>query len=254
MGIVSIIGKKGSRAVSQVVGLTNVTRYNSKCTLVVNYGLAGPRYAAFLKNHPSLANKSVLNKYVGKNKFDILKDVEAAKIVEVPESYARLPKSAMVGDFLVKKYHSQGGVGIAVAKTRVPPAGKYFQRFVPNRLYELRVHGFLWAPTEDWLVQKRLGSKDAIAWNFHQGGRFQTIKRAQDYRLFREAMDITKSILKLRNMAFGAVDFIVTADSRLLFLEVNSAPGFTEISQHAYTKNFNTLCGLSPKSIKALIS
>lgn len=253
-GNVVIIGKRGSKAVSQVVALTAVTRYNSKCSLVVNYGLAGPRYAEFLKNHPSLAKKPVLNKYVGKNKFDVLKDVESAKIADVPESYIRLPKSAKVKDFLVKKFHSQGGVGIVMAKTTAPPSGKYYQRFVADRKYELRVHGFLWAPTKDWLVQKRLGSEDAIAWNFHQGGRFQTIKNAQDFRLFKEAVRITESILKLRKMAFGAVDFIVTADSRLLFIEVNSAPGFTEVSQGAYVKNFNLLCDLPLKSIKALIS
>lgn len=253
-GRVTIIGKKGSKAVTQVVRLTNVTRYNSKCALVVNYGLTGSRYAAFLKKHPSLARKPVLNKHIGKNKFDVLKDVEAAKIVEVPESYERLPKSSRMKDFLVKKYHSQGGVGVAMAKTRIPPAGKYYQKFVSNRRYELRVHGFMWAPTEDWLVQKRLGPQEAIAWNYHQGGRFQTIKHAQSFRLFVEAVRITESILKLRKMAFGAVDFIVTTESDLVFLEINSAPGFTEISQHAYIKNFNRLCDLSLKEVQKLTS
>ena len=253
-GQVVIIGKKGSKAVSQVVRLTDVTRYNSKCALVINYGLVGKRYAAFLKKHPSLERKPVLNKYIGKNKFDVIKDVEEANIVAVPKSFKQLPKAARVKDFLVKKYHSQGGVGIAIATTRIPPAGKYYQKFISDRKYELRVHGFLWAPTEDWLVQKRLGSQDAVAWNYHQGGRFQTIKHAQSFRLFTEAVRITESILKLRNMAFGAVDFIVTTDSRLLFLEVNSAPGFTEVSQHAYIKNFNRLCDLPFKDIQKLTS
>ena len=254
MSVVSIIGKKGSRAVSQVVSLTRITRYNSKCTLVVNYGLSGQHYADFLKKHPSLVNKPVLNKYIGRNKFDVLQDVIKAKIAEVPESYVRLHKLARVEDFIVKKYNSQGGVGIAMAKTRVPPSGKYYQKFVKDRKYELRVHGFLWAPKTDWLVQKRFGAQGAIAWNFHQGGRFQTVKNAQNFWLFTEAIRITEAILKLRKMVFGAVDFIVTADSRLLFIEVNSAPGFTEISQEVYKKNFNMLCDLSTKSIKALIS
>jgi glutathione synthase/RimK-type ligase-like ATP-grasp enzyme len=252
-GGVTIIGKKGSKAVSQVVRLTDVTRYTSRCSLVVNYGLAGPRYAAFLKKHPSLAKKPVLNKYIGKNKFDVLQDVKAADIVDVPESFKRLPKNARVKDFLVKKYHSQGGVGIAMAKSKTPTAGKYYQKFVSNRKYELRVHGFLWAPKEDWLVQKRFGAQDAIAWNFHQGGRFQTVKYPIDYPLFRKAMEITEAILQLRKMAFGAVDFIVTADQRLLFLEVNSAPGFTEISQHAYIKTFNKLCRLSQAKVRELV-
>ena len=253
-GNVVVIGKKGSKAVSQIVTLTAVTRYNSKCSLVVNYGLAGPHYAEFLKTHPSLVNKPVLNKYVGGNKFDVLKCVESAKIADVPESYSRLPKNALVKDFLVKKYHSQGGVGIAMAKILTPPSGKYFQRFVKDRKYELRVHGFLWAPTTDWLVQKRLGERDTIAWNFHQGGRFQTIKNTQASPLFKEAVRITESVLKLRKMAFGAVDFIVTNDSHILFIEINSAPGFTEVSQPAYIKNFNLLCDLSLKNIKTLIS
>lgn len=251
---VAIIGKKGSKAVSRIVSLTHITRYSSKCALVVNYGLSGPRYATFLKKHPSLANKPVLNKYVGRNKFDVLQDVIKTKIAEIPESYVRLPKLARVEDFIVKKYNSQGGIGIAMAKTKVPPSGKYYQKFIKNRKYELRVHGFLWASTDNWLVQKRFGAQDAIAWNFHQGGKFQTIKDAQSSSLFKKAIQITESVLKLCNMTFGAVDFIITADSHLLFLEVNSAPGFTEISQGAYVKNFNLLCNLSQKSIKALVS
>lgn len=251
---ISIIGKKGSKAVSRIVNLTNVTRYTSKCDIVLNYGLVGTRYAAFLKSHPSLATKLLFNKGIGKNKFDVLKDVEAAEIVDVPRSFKQLPKAAMVKDFLVKKYNSQGGIGIAMAKTRIPPTGKYYQQFIQNRKYELRVHGFLWASTKDWLVQKRLGPENTIAWNYHMGGRFQRVARPDDFSLFRQAIKVTEDVLKLRKMAFGAVDFIVTTDSKLLFLEINSAPGITEVSQKEYIKNFDALFDIPLKTIKALSS
>lgn len=246
---ISIIGRKGSKAVTQIVTNCPLTRYTSKCSVVVNYGLAGKKLENFMRKHPSLKSKNIINKFIGKNKFDVLKDV-AAKGIEVPDSVKILPKGAKMADFIVKKFHSQGGVGIEKAKTRSSLATKYYQKFISNRRYELRVHGFLWTPEDSWLVQKRLGDASAIAWNYHQGGRFQTIRNPEGYKIFREAKMITKRVLELRRMAFGAVDFIVTTDGQLLFIEINSAPGFTELSRPTYVNAFSELSGLSKSTLR----
>lgn len=251
--IISVIGKKGSKATAQLVKFTNVTRYTKKCDFVVNYGLTGERFANFVSKFPSLVSKPIINRHIGKNKFDVLQDVNNLGIVTVPASYRSLPIGARKSKFIVKKYHSIAGKGIAMATTRGSLQDKYYQRFIDNRRYELRVHGFLWTTKQDWLVQKRIGSPDAIAWNFHQGGKFQTIHNPNNFRIFKETRDITEKILKMRRMAFGAVDFIVTDEYGLIFLEVNSAPGFTEVSRPAYVKNFNKLTLLSKMEINSII-
>lgn len=251
--IVSVIGKSGSKAIKQLVNSTNLIRYNKGCDLVVNYGLAGDRLRSFVAEHPSLSTKPILNKAVGKDKFSVINDVAALGIVSVPESYRKLPLLSNKSDFIVKKYHSIGGIGIARATTRGALSDKYYQRFIDNRKYELRVHGFMWTGKQDWLVQKRVGSSNTIAWNFHQGGKFITVHNPDSYRIFKEARDITERILRMRRMAFGAVDFIVTDDYRLVFLEVNSAPGFTEVSKPAYVRNFNKLTVMTKREINNIL-
>lgn len=251
--IISVIGKKGSKATKQLVHYTDAVRYTKNCDLVVNYGLTGERFNSFAAKFPSLLSKPIINRYVGRNKFDVLKDVQELGIVTIPASYRKLPFGTKKSDFIVKKYHSVAGKGIGWANSRGSMVGKYYQRFVSNRKYELRVHGFMWVPKQEWLVQKRLGSHDEIAWNFHKGGKFQTIRHPDNYRLFREARDIAEKILAMRRMAFGAVDFIVTDTNDLVFLEINSAPGFTEVSRPAYVNNFNTLANMSKKEIKNII-
>lgn len=251
--IISIIGKKGSKAMAQLVNFTDIVRYTKRCDLVVNYGLVGKRLDAFVAVYPSLKSKLIMNRYIGKNKFDVLNDVSALGIVNVPASYKKLPTGASKSDFIVKKYHSVAGKGIAKATTCGKLPDKYYQRFISERKYELRVHGFMWAPKQNWLVQKRLGSPDKIAWNFHKGGKFQTVHNPGNYRLFKEACDITEKILSMRRMQFGAVDFVVTDTYGLVFLEVNSAPGFTEISRPMYVKNFNALTKMSKMEIENLI-
>lgn len=244
-----IIGRKGSKAVTQLVRNTPITRYTSKGTVVINYGLAGKKLEAFKKKHPSINKKPVINKFVGKDKFGVLADVSSKGIL-VPNSFRVLPKSARMSDFLTKKYHSQGGVGIEKATTRGSLQNKYYQKFVQNRRYELRVHGFMWMPQENWMVQKRLGDASTIAWNYHQGGRFQTVKNPEGYKIFREAKMITNRVLELRKMAFGAVDFIVDNSGQLFFIEINSAPGFTDLSRPTYVDAFSKLTKLSITDVK----
>lgn len=245
--------KRAQKPPNNLLPIQTYSGIKKSCDLVVNYGLAGDRFEQFAAIYPSLRNKPILNKYIGRNKFDVVKDVENLGAVAVPASYRKLPLGAKKSDYIVKKYHSIGGVGIEKATTRGSLSNKYYQRFISERRYELRVHGFMWTGKQDWLIQKRVGSPDTIAWNFHQGGKFITIRNPDNYRIFKEARDITEKILKMRRMAFGAVDFIVTDEYGLVFLEVNSAPGFTEVSRPAYVRNFNKLTLLPKREINNII-
>lgn len=245
---VRIVGRKGSKAVTRIVNSTSLGRYTEKCDVVVNYGLAGKRMRAFATKHPSITKKPTVNKFIGASKYRAIKDAESAGI-EIPKTLLSLPKGTKMASFLTKKMHSQGGKGIEIAKTRTELNGKYYQQFIEDRKYELRVHGFLWVDSEDWLVQKRFGKEGEIAWNYHNGGRFQTVRNPNGYKIFEEAKKITKEVLGMRNMSFGAVDFIVTGGGQLLFLEINSAPGFTEVSEGAYIHAFSTLNAMAKTKI-----
>lgn len=245
---VRIVGRKGSKAVTRIVKATNLGRYSKKCDVVVNYGLAGKRMRAFTGKHPSISRKPMLNKFIGCSKHTAIKDAEEAGI-KVPKTFLSLPDKYKIKDFIVKKFHSQGGKGIAIAKTRKRLTDKYYQEFIQDRKYELRVHGFLWVDSEEWLTQKRFGKEGEIAWNYHNGGRFQTIRHPNSYDIFVKAKEITKEVLKIRNMSFGAVDFIVTNSGELLFLEINSAPGFTELSEGAYIGAFSQLAKFNKNKI-----
>ncbi len=245
---ICIIGKAKSKAVRQILESSKLTRYTAKCDIVVNYGVAGKKLKLFSRKHPSIANKPIINKFIGCSKYKAVKDAEERDIL-VPETRLSLLRTQKKKDFLTKKMHSQGGKGIIIAKTRVSLADKYYQKFVSDRKYELRVHAFSWMDQADWLLQKRLGDKDQIAWNYSKGGTFQTVHNSERYQLFKRAKEISSEILKIRHMAFGAVDFIVTDTRDIVFLEINSAPGFTELSKGMYINAFNTLSSLTKTQI-----
>jgi D-alanine-D-alanine ligase-like ATP-grasp enzyme len=50
-------------------------------------------------------------------------------------------------------------------------------------------------------------------------------------------------------MSFGAIDFIVDKNYELYFIEINSAPGFTELSKKIYVEAFDKLKSLNRKQI-----
>lgn len=245
---IRIIGRPGSKAVTCIVNNTSLGRYTKKCDVVVNYGLAGKKLCTFTSKRPSVANKRTVNKFIGCSKFKAVKDAKNADII-VPKTLMSLTSELDPSDFLTKRMHSQGGVGIVLAKGRKKIPGKYYQEFIKKRRYELRVHGFLWMDSKNWLIQKRFGKEGEIAWNYHNGGHFQSIKNPNGYELFKKAKEITKKVLEVRNMSFGAVDFIVTTHGDLLFIEVNSAPGFTKLSEGAYIEAFSSLETLSDKEL-----
>lgn len=246
-----IIGKKGSKAKLAIVKATGIRQFkgnNVPVDAVINYGLAGDRLTSFLSKYKSLNTIKLINRSAGKSKLHVVNLAEKNKI-KVPESKRSLTKNDILKDWIEKRYNSIGGIGIISARSRNELAGKYYQRFIKNRKYELRIHAFSWVAKDKWVVQKRLGSKDVIAWNYHNGGKFVTVSNPSKFNIFVEARDIADKILEISSLSFGAVDLIVTEDNELYFIEVNSAPGFTELSAPIYIWAFNELKKLSKLDI-----
>jgi len=248
---ISIIGRPGSKAVSKIVKLTPLTRYSSKCDILVNYGLAGERLQNFKDSHKSYHKKLILNEKIGFTKFKGIK-LAADLDIKVPKSFLILPEEYKASNFLTKKMHSQGGIGIKLAKSHQAIPDKYYQEFIKNRKFELRIHGFLWQDSKEWEVQKRFGKEGEIAWNFHNGGRFQTVHNASG-GVFSSAKEAAVKMLKIMGMAFGAADFLVTDKNELYFIEMNSAPGFTEFSEKIYTNAFTKLTTITKAQISKYI-
>lgn len=247
---VKIIGKKGSKSCKAIVDSTVITRFQrlSKADVVVNYGLAGTRLESRINLSKNLRRTPILNRFIGISKYKAVKEAEKAGIL-VPDSVLTIPKNEKLSDWIEKKYHSIGGIGIQKARKRSSIPGKYYQKFVQERRFELRVHAFAWIASEEWKVQKRLGKEDEIAWNYKNGGTFQTVHNPQSYNVFKDAIQVAKDILSLRKMSFGAVDFIVDNNGKIYFLEINSAPGFTELSQPIYVNAFTALTKLTKKQL-----
>jgi len=253
MARVRIAGKKGSKAVKGIVDNTDVKRYIGKkypTDILINYGLAGARLQQFFRKFPSAKSIPTLNAHIGHGKYSALQKVQKSGIIEVPESRLSLRHSDKTGDWIEKLVNSIGGKGICAARGKGRRNGRYYQRMIKNRKFEIRVHAFTWMPESDWRVQKRLGDHDTIAWNFSQGGHFATVSSPKRWNTYGKALEVTPKILKLFGMSFGAVDFIVGEDYTVYFIEVNSAPGFTEVSQPTYAKAFSALCGMSTSDIR----
>jgi glutathione synthase/RimK-type ligase-like ATP-grasp enzyme len=245
--MISIYGRPGSHAVKEIVKGTSLVRYRKECTTVVNYGLAGKRLDFFRKKFPSSINKPTINRNIGISKYKMVKSVESIGL-PVPDSYIKLPNSLDYNEFIIKKFNSQGGKGIKYATKRSQTTGYYYQRFINERQYELRVHAFSWISEDGWLVQKRIGDRDKIAWNFSEGGKFYTITNKKT-KIIKEAINITAKVLKKMDMGFGAADFILDNNNRLFFIEINSAPGFENLSRPYYIDVFNHLCKLDKNKV-----
>ena len=250
--LLRIVGKTGSKACKEIIANADIPRYKGnkygKVTAIVNYGLAGTRLKSFMRTFPSAVKLPMLNKYIGCPKYQAIKEAKKAGIL-TPETRLSLKRVHDSSEWLIKRQHSIGGIGIKKAEGKAPRKGEYYQKFVSNRKYELRVHAFKW---EDCTVQKRLGDVDVIAWNYKNGGHFQNVSSPNRYAIFREAIDISLKVLEIRAMAFGAVDFIVDTDGKIYFIEVNSSPGFTEFSKHIYVDAFKALTRLNKTQVLSL--
>jgi len=251
MAVVQIVGKKGSRSRKAISDDTGIKLFlgKGKPVAIINYGLAGQKLDQFFRKYPSARNIPMINKYVGRPKHLAISDAEKAGIL-VPETRLSLPRTARLDDWIEKKMHSSQGKGIKQATRRGKLLGKYYQQMIKDRRYEIRVHAFLWLPIEEWSLNKRVGPHDQIAWNFHQGGHFQSVRYPNKYKVFLESKEIAKKVLENRNMAFGAVDLIVDNDMKIYYIEVNSSPGFEELNQGVYFNAFRSLSELSAKEVR----
>lgn len=248
---IRIIGKKGSKALKAIVEGTSIRRYigkKCKADALVNYGLAGRRLNEFYSKFPSARAIPTINRSVGYSKIRALNIVKKNEIL-IPESKMELGGSDRIGNWIEKKFNSQGGVGIRKARGKKRMALKYYQRFIKNRNYELRVHSFKWISTDLWSVQKRHGRSDEIAWNFNNGGYFSTMYD-RSCSVFRKAISMSSTVLDTLRMSFGAVDFIVDTSDRVYFIEVNSCPGFQELSKGIYINAFDKLVSLNKVVMK----
>jgi len=242
MAILNIIGKKDTTSYKIIHKQTSIPIYkdwNKKIDAIINYGVAGPALTSFFKIHKVAENILMLNKFIGRSKFLAIKDAQETGIL-VPETKIRLSSSDKLENWIEKPLQSNRGKGIILAKIRKGIEGKYYQQLIPKR-YELRVHAFKWLPVDSWVVQKRVGPADQITWNFHKGGRFITVHSPNSFSVFEKALAVSKEILDIRKMSFGAVDFIVSQDLRVYFIEINSAPGFSNLSTEIYVDAFNAL-------------
>jgi len=240
---VKIMGKKGSKACKTIIEKTGIPRYTGskyKTDVLINYGLAGERLRQYYIRFPSARKIPTINNNIGHSKLRVVNLAKNAGIL-VPDSKLALSKKDERGAWIEKRFSSQGGKGIRSARKKSAMKGKYYQRFIEDRLYELRVHAFKWLDLEDYRIQKRIGDKDEIAWNFSQGGRFITVNGHNSYGVFKSAKEISDKMLDILGMSFGAVDFIIDKDRRLYFIEVNSAPGFSGLSDSIYINAFKKL-------------
>lgn len=247
---IRIIGIKGSKSCKAIVEDTSIKRYfgNKYHTdMLINYGLCGQRLRDYYKKYPSAKKIPTINKHVGHSKFSAVNRVKDIGLL-VPDSKLSLRKSDKLVDWIEKRFNSQGGYGICKARGRKRLARKYYQKFVKDRKYEMRVHAFKWINTKDWSVQKRHGKENEIAWNFNNGGYFSTVHNT-NLSIFQEAIKISDNVLDILGIAFGAVDLIVDIDNNIYFIEVNSCPGFQELSKGIYVEAFEKLKELSCKHL-----
>lgn len=250
---VCIIGNRSSKSCKAIIDNTGIKRYTGQKTdVIINYGLSGERLSLFFRKYPLATKIYMLNNHVGHSKYQSIKDVEQHGIV-VPETRLVLPETSILSDWIEKRVHSSQGNGIIAARGYKRMAGKYYQRMVKDRDYELRVHAFSWIPKKDWTIHKRTGPSDQIAWNFHQGGHFQSIHSINNLKVFTNAKNISEKILKIMGMSFGAVDLIVDNAMKVFFIEINSSPGFSALSEEVYFSAMAKLKSLSIVEVRKLI-
>ena len=249
---VKLIGKKGSKACKEIRSGANILGYTGKSKkmpdALINYGLPKAGLDAFFRKFPSARKLPIVNRHVGYSKFNVCRRAAKSKI-PVPESKLSLGIRDNKSKWIEKRTNSIGGKGIRLARGKKIISGKYYQEFIDKRRYELRIHAFMWIPKDKWRVQKRLGAADEIAWNYKNGGHFVSVQNPKSYKTFVQAMNISEEILKMLGMSFGAVDFLVDSSYNVYFIEINSAPGFSELSKPIYVDAFGKLKSLRRKEL-----
>jgi len=252
MANIKLIGKRGSKACKEIRAGADIRGYTGKTKImpdaIVNYGLPSKGLAAFHRKYPSARNLPTVNRSIGYSKYNVCQRA-IKKGIPVPKTKMSLVRGDDKARWIEKRTNSIGGKGICLARGRGSISGKYYQEFIDKRRYELRVHAFLWMPQEEWRVQKRYGAKDEIAWNYKNGGHFVTVHSPRSYDTFIQAEDISEKIMKMLGMSFGAIDFLVDTSQNLYFIEINSAPGFSELSKPIYVNAFTKLKQLNKQTL-----
>ena len=249
---------RGSQTARQIIEGVGIKRWGRRvqADVIVNYGLAGSRFEDWKGRNPVGKLKRMINRPHGLNKYEVVMKAEDWG-VRVPETRTSLDLRHNGEGWLEKPFYSQAGRGIEEiisGFTRLnPPLGKYFQQYLHERIYELRVHTFRWMPSNEWSVQKRVGDVDEVTWNYHTGGTFITVNDTSQ-RVFADAIEMSHDVLRLMNMGFGAVDFIVDQDRKVYFIEINSAPGAQELSLPIYVEAFQRLKEMDVEEVGGFVS
>lgn len=200
---------------------------------IVSYGASSEDKARL-----RVKKATIINSKGGLDKYSAVKKAGENGIL-IPQSKKSLSLLDKKGDWIEKRNFSSCGYGIRVASGKGKIDGKYYQEIIEKK-YELRVHSFSWLPSEEWKVDKRTGDPNKIAWNFHQGGHFSSVKN-HSVGVFLQAKEIASAVLNVLDMDFGAVDFIVDPGMKIYFIEVNSSPGFTDFNKATYVDAFSKL-------------
>ena len=246
---------RGSATAKMIMQETGIPRWGRRvrADLLINYGVAGDKFTDWQRRNPYGRQLPMLNKPISLNKYEVIKKVsdqfDAALNVPVPETRKRLERIHAPEGWLWKPFYSQGGQGIEIATDRHAPWNKYFQEYIHNRVYELRIHAFKWIPQDEWAVQKRVSEDaEAITWNHHTGGTFVTVNdRSQ--RVFQDAIKHSSQVLYELSMQFGGVDFIVDSNREVYFIEINSAVGCHGLSDPIYVDAFERLKGMDIREV-----
>ena len=239
--------------------------------LLVNYGLQGTRLDRITEMHPEwFDDHEVFNHYQYGNKYEVVKAIkEVAPIFNiesrfssgfqliVPESHRHRRNIEHLENVLAKPYYSLGGRSICRLEDYDGPSNThYFQEQVMDRKYELRVHAFNWMNPDSYLCQKRIhpDGNNQLTWNHHTGGSFETVEEPLRYNVFKEAQKISSFILKKLGYQFAALDYIITHDYNIWFIEANLAPGFTmDVTRDAYITAFHSLKEIPVTEIPRLL-
>jgi len=241
---IRLIGAKNSHACKEILTDTNIRKLSTNTIilpdLLVNYGLPYQSIMAILSNSEKLRGIPIINKNARLSKFQVLMTASDIGIL-IPDSKLSLSLDDNKKEWIEKRIHSIGGLGIRFAGQRGKIPNKYYQRFVRNRVYEARVHAFSWINSKKWVVQKRIGDQREIAWNFKNNGLFVSINKPYEYELYRTTINITKKLMNALKVQFCASDFIICKNKDIYFLEINSAPGFQDLSRQTYISAFNKL-------------
>jgi len=245
-------GSAACRILNTEAGIRKYEGSSAGLDGLVNYGLPERELHLFYRRDPQLRRLPVINRYAARTKLEVIWFAQRLGI-PIPETRKALSEKQLSTPnlWLRKSIRSRRGEDITFARTGKETAGFYYQRFISARAYEVRIAAFRWLGMERWGYFKRVGDPNTIAWNFHQGGMFINLRNQLPFPI-RLCTEMVNILLAELHMGFGAFDFIVDRQNQIYFLEVNSAPGFTDFSKELYVHAFADLRNLTHGEFRRL--